>query len=53
MENEENKLNNEFVGTVALVKDDLDDENPYWKEGVQIEQKQKVNYIFKAKKKDV
>ena len=34
-------------------EDDLDDENPYWKEDVQIEQKQKVNYIFKAKKKDV
>lgn len=34
-------------------KDDgLDDENPYWKEGFEIKQKQEFNYVFKPKEKD-
>ena len=32
--------------------DDLDDENPYWKQGFEIKQKQEINYIFKPKKKE-
>jgi membrane associated rhomboid family serine protease len=33
-------------------EEDLDDEFPYWKEGFNINQDQKVNYIFKPKKKE-
>lgn len=39
-------------------EDDLDDENPYWKEGIEVktkqqqQQQQQVNYIYKPKKKE-
>ncbi|MDB4534638.1 rhomboid family intramembrane serine protease [Vicingaceae bacterium] len=33
-------------------EDDLDDENPYWKENVTIPTERKVNYIFKPTKKE-
>jgi membrane associated rhomboid family serine protease len=33
-------------------EDDLDDNYPYWKEGVNIDQKKEINYIFKPKEKE-
>ena len=33
-------------------EDGLDDDNPYWKENIELSQKPKINYIFKPKNKE-